>query len=313
MKPPAARETVRASVASLSGGQELDLALHRVRGAQPGPRLGVVAGIHGDEPLGIEIVRRFLLTVQDETFAGELTAIPVANPCAFATLTRHTPVDAGNLNRSFPGNPDGTLSEQIAHVVAAELLERCDYLVDVHSGGPLATVDYVYADADEQLAKAFGCEVLYRGAPPPGSLAEDAAGRGIPTLIVELGGGRQHDERFVWKGMRGLRNVMKHLRMLGGEPELPPAQTFVSELADLKPHHGGLMLSRYGSDRLGDLVPAGEELAQVVSPYSFETLEQIVAPFEPTLLVLVRDGVTKVDPGDYGFIVANGDTAAAAA
>lgn len=303
---------VHLPVATLSNGHRLELALHRICGTEDGPRLGVIAGIHGDEPLGVEIVRRVLLELETEAFRGELVALPVANPYAFAALTRHTPVDAANLNRAFPGNADGTLSEQLAHVICAELLGRCDRLVDVHSGGNLATVDYVYAGSDEALAKAFGCEILYRGAAPAGSFAAYAGGLGVTTLIVELGGGQQRNEHFVQKGVRGVRNVMKHLGMLDGEPELPADQVVVDELADLKPHQGGLMLSSFGPERLGDAVGAGTELARVVSPYTFDVLESIAAPFEPTLLVLVREAVTKVEPGDYGFIVANGATAVAA-
>jgi len=277
-----------------------------------GPRLGVIAGIHGDEPLGVEIVRRLLVELDTRTLRGELLAVPVANPYAFAALTRHTPIDAANLNRSFPGNTDGTLTQQLAHVICAELLAGCDSLIDVHSGGNLATVDYVYAGSDRTLAKAFGCEILYGGAAPAGSLAAYAAEVGVTTLIVELGGGQQRNEHFVEKGVRGIRNVMKHLGMIDGEPQLPGEQIIVDELADLKPHQGGLMLSSFGPARLGEAVESETELARVVSPYSFDVLESIAAPFDPTLLVLVREAVTTVEPGDFGFIVANGATAVAA-
>jgi uncharacterized protein len=299
-------------VAVLANGHRLELPLHRVRGPDDGPRLGVIAGIHGDEPLGVEIVRRLLVELDAQALRGELLAVPVANPYAFAALTRHTPIDAANLNRSFPGDPDGTLTQQLAYVICSELLADCDRLVDVHSGGNFATVDYVYAGKDRRLAKAFGCEILYEGAAPTGSLAAYAGERGVTTLIVELGGGQQRNEHFVEKGIRGIRNVMKHLGMIDGEPKLPIEQIFVEELADLKPHHGGLMLSSFGPAHLGEAVGAGTELARVVSPYTFEVLESITAPFEPTLLVLVREAVTTVEPGDFGFIVANGATAVAA-
>jgi hypothetical protein len=299
-------------VATLSNGHRLELAVHRLRGPRAGPRLGLIAGIHGDEPLGIEIVRRVLEGLEAESLGGELVALPVANPYAFAALARNTPADAANLNRVFPGNPDGTLSEQIAHVICGRMLDGCDCVIDLHSGGNLATVDYVYLGDDDALAKVFGCEVLYSGDAPAGSLAAHASRCGTRALIVELGGGQQRNEHFVRKGVRGVRNVMKHLGMLDGAPELPPDQLVVSELADLKPHQGGLMLSNFGPGNLGEAVAAGVELARIVSPYSLEVLESISAPFEPTVLVLVREAVTKVDPGDYGFIVANGATAVAA-
>jgi uncharacterized protein len=300
------------AVATLSNGHALELVVHGRRGGGDGPRLGLIAGIHGDEPLGIEIIRRLLEELEPETFGGEIVALPVANAYAFASLTRSTPIDSANLNRVFPGSRDGTLSEQIAYLISSEFLPRCDYLIDLHSGGNLATVDYLYVGDDAALAKAFGCELLYRGPAPQGSLGAHAAASGTKTLIVELGGGQQRSEHFVRKGVRGVRNVMKHLGMLAGEPELPAGQLIVKELADLKPHQGGLMLSNCSSEQLGEAVARGAELARIVSPYTLEVLESIPAPFEPSLLVLVRDAVTKVDPGDYGFIVANGATAVAA-
>ena len=300
------------SIATLSNGHALELVVHRRRGDGDGPRLGLIAGIHGDEPIGIEIIRRLLEELEAETFDGEIVALPVANAYAFAALTRSTPIDSANLNRVFPGNRDGTLSEQIAYLISSDFIPGCDYLIDLHSGGNFATVDYLYVGDDGALAKAFGCELLYRGAAPQGSLAAHAAASGTKTLIVELGGGQQRSEHFVRKGVRGIRNVMKHLGMLAGEPERPAEQLIVTELADLKPHHGGLMLSNCSSEQLGERVARGAELARIVSPYTLEVLESIPAPFEPSLLVLVRDAVTKVDPGDYGFIVANGATAVTA-
>lgn len=306
------RSVFHAPVATLANGHALALTRHELEGGIDGPTLGIVAGIHGDEPLGIEVVRRLLVALEGERFAGRLLGVPVANSYAFAALERNTPIDAANLNRLFPGDADGTLTQQLAHVIASEVVGRCDRLIDIHSGGNLATVDYVYTGSDGEMAKAFGSTLLFRGTAPAGSLAAYADSLGRPALIVELGGGQQRNEEFVCKGIRGVRNVMKHLGMLDGELELPPEQVVFDELADLKPHHGGLMLSSYGPDRLGEAVGEGLELARVVSPYTFETLETIVAPFEPTLLVLVREALTTVEPGDYGFIVGNGATAVAA-
>src|SRR5581483_3481083 len=125
-----------------------------IEGDAEGPRLGLIAGIHGDEPLGVETVRRFV----DElgSFRGRLVVMPVANPYAFQALTRNTPLDMNNLNRVFPGARDGMLTEQLAATIVETLLPRIDYLVDFHSGGNLATVDYVYLHDQSGLAEAFG-------------------------------------------------------------------------------------------------------------------------------------------------------------
>lgn len=300
-------QMARLPVATIANGHTLELVTHRIRGrAGEGPTLGLIAGIHGDEPLGVETVRRFVAELDPSTFSGQLFVLPVANPYAFQGLTRNTPIDMSNLNRVFPGDAGGMLTDQLAHAIVELIVPNCDYLIDFHSGGNLATVDYVYLHDTDGLAEAFGCEILFRGPSYPGSLGDYCRTNGVPTIVSELGGGQQLNAHYVEKGLRGIRNVMKKLGMLLGEPEVPEQQVVVDELIILRPHHGGLMLSSVEPARLGEAVAAGTELGRVVSPYTFEVLETITAPFDPSLVVLVRESVTKVDPGDYGFMVANG-------
>jgi predicted deacylase len=300
-------ETAHVPVATIANGHTLELVTHRIRGgAGDGPTLGLIAGIHGDEPLGVETIRRFVAELDQASFSGRLFVLPVANPYAFQALTRNTTIDMNNLNRIFPGDPNGMVSEQLAHAIVEQIVPNCDYLIDFHSGGNLATVDYVYLHDDLGLAEAFGCEILFRGPSYPGSLGDYARSNGVPTIVSELGGGQQLNEHYVQKGLRGIRNVMKKLEMLPGEPEVPERQVIVDELIILRPHHGGLMLSEVEPARLGEAVPKGTVLGRIVNPYTFEELEVVTATFEPSLLVLVRESVTKVDPGDYGFMIANG-------
>ncbi|MEX1358166.1 MAG: succinylglutamate desuccinylase/aspartoacylase family protein [Gaiellaceae bacterium] len=296
-------------MAWLANGHELELVIHRLHGAEDGPTLGLVGGIHGDEPLGVETVRRVVSGVLDGDFRGAIVALPVANPYGFQALTRNAPIDMTNLNRVFPGHPDGMLSEQVAHAICERFLPMCDYLIDFHSGGNLATVDYAYLHDDQGLGREFGCEILFAGPSYAGTLGDYARRNGVPAVVPELGGGQQRNDHYLAKGIRGARNVMKAIGMLDGEPEIPFGQRIVHEVELVRPHHGGLLLSAVDATRLGEAVAAGTELGRVVSPYTFEVLEVLTAPFDPSLLVLVREQVTKVDPGDFGFIVANGATA----
>jgi predicted deacylase len=296
-------------VHTLSNGHDVVLYVHEIQGVRPGPTLGIIATIHGDEPLSIEIVRRILAETKAETLKGTIRALPVANPYAFQASTRNTPLDMSNLNRIFPGDPDGMLSEQLARVVCDRFVPGLDAMVDLHSGGIWPTVDYAYIhDEGSELSRVYGLELLYRGSSYPGSLGDYARKHGVPTVVSELGGGQVRNDHFVERGVRGIQNVMKHLRMIEGEPELPEKQLIINEMRILRPHQGGIMYSEVPVECLGEAVPRGSVLGRILSPYTFEELEVVVAPFEPSLMVLTRERFTKVDPGDYGFMVADGAT-----
>jgi predicted deacylase len=303
------RAVERIPVARLANGHQLEVVIHTLQGGADGPTLGVIGGIHGDEPIGVETVRQLVLGLEQESFRGRVVAIPVANAYAFQSLTRNTPLDMSNLNRVFPGDADGVLTEQLARVIVDRLLPECDVLIDFHSGGNLATVDYVYMHDDGPLSVAFGCQILFRSASFTGTLGDYARSQGIKVVVSELGGGQQLNEHYIAKGVRGGRNVMKALGMLDGEPELPERQWIVDRMAYIRPHQGGLMLSNVTASQLGDEVPQNFNLASIVDPTTFEVLEEVNATFDPSLLVLVREPVTKVEPGDFGFILADGSTA----
>src|SRR5205823_2944084 len=110
-------------------------------------------------------------------------------------------------------------------------------------------------------------------------------------------------------GVRGVTNVMKQLGMLQGEVERPPQQTIVTEMAVVRPRFGGMLHPDIGLDQLGTEVRGGVLLGHIVSPYTFETLEEIRSPFERGYMILLRGSMMRVHPGDYGYMVANADTA----
>lgn len=102
---------------------------------------------------------------------------------------------------------------------------------------------------------------------------------------------------------------MKHLKMGPGSPEIPDRQWAFTELVTLRPHQGGFMRSAITTEQLGSRVPKGTLLGEVVSLYTFEILERVEDPFESSILILGRESVTKVDPGDYGYMIANAASA----
>lgn len=298
-------------VATLANGHRVTIPVHTVSGDAPGPRLGLISGVHGDEPLAVETLRRIVdLATRSADFKGEITAVPVANPYALMALERNTPLDGMNLNRIFPGAPVGSITQQIAHALLGIFVGRVDSLIDFHSGGNFACVDYAYIHDDgAELSKAYGTKLLYRGPGYPGSFTMTVREHGIPAVVSELGGGSQRIAHYLQQGVRGATNVMRHLGMLDGPVHKTEGQLVVDELTIVAPRHGGILLSDINTDRLGDEVPGGTVLGRVLNPHTFEELEVLTAPFEQNIMVLTRAEYTNVSPGDYGFMIANAATA----
>lgn len=295
-------------VTTLANGYELALPVHELSGAHPGPTLGLLSLIHGDEPLPNVILQRVYRELDLDRLRGTVLILPVANPLAYEALTRNTPLDMTNMNRIFPGSPDGLFTEQLAQKIITEFVPRLDYLVDFHSGGTFPTVDYVYLSKQmPELSFAFGSDILYDGPGYEGTLSNCTEEQNIPTVVVEIGGGSLTDDEAIERGLRGTYNVLKRLDMLDGDPQVPENQIVVEKMAVIRPHVGGVLYPEVKLDRLGESVPAGTVLGRIVSPYTFEELEVITAPFESNIMVLLRGAVTRVNPGDFAYMVADGD------
>lgn len=294
-------------VATLADGTVAAVTLHELRGPHDGPTVGICASIHGNEPTGTEIVLELSRNLTDVSLAGRLLLLPVANPAAFAANRRHTPLDDQNLNRVFPGNPGGWITEQLAAVVSREFLERVDVLIDLHSGGDKPTVDYVYLRNDEQLSRAFGSRVLYRatsgktGTIFAGTSVSVTDERNVPSATIELGGGRLDQRPYVERGVRGVSNMLRHLQVLDGDVEPPSEQIVVDSITTIRPTAGGFLENL--APPLGDPIAHGEPLGRVVSPYTFEVLEEITNPVENGVMILAHLTRNLVEPGDYGYMV----------
>ena len=302
----------RIPITTLASGFELFVPLHRLEGRASGPTIGLSAVVHGDEPLTNEVIRQVLEALDPAELRGTVLAIPVVNNLGFEMLTRHTPIDQLDLNRTFPGNPDGWLSEQITHVLTTRYVSQLDVQVDLHTGGIFPTVDYVYLfEASHDVSLAFGSNFLYEPGTHPyqGTFAVPARQKGIPFFTAELGGGSLLDAHYIEHGVLGVMNVLRQLKMIDGDVVRPARQTIMTEMAVIRPHFGGVLYPEIGLDQLGKEVRGGTLLGRVVSPYTYETLEEIRAPFERGYMILLRGALSRVSPGDYAYMVANAETA----
>lgn len=305
----AARTYTEIPVTHLSNGMKVTLPLHTIYGKKAGPVLGLSAVIHGDEIIGAEILRRVYERLNEEELSGTVMIMPVANPLAFESLTRNTPLDMNNLNRVFPGDPQGWITEQMAHVIATQFLDKLDAYIDLHAGGAVPIVDYVYIQNDEALSRAFNFPVLYRPSHPyEGTTATYTTAKGIPSVTVEVGGGPNF-ERDVERGVSGIFNCMRHLKMLPGDVEPAPKQVVMTEIRIIRPTQGGIMVPAFDFSAVGSAIEGEQVLARTYNPQTFEELEVIRTPFKRNLVILMRGLLHKVNPGDYGFMIGNLDTA----
>lgn len=303
------RRRLTLPVSTLASGFELSLTILTIEGAQPGPRVGICAMIHGDEIEGLLILRELWRTIDATSLRGSLWLLPVANPLAMEAITRNTPIDMLDMNRLFPGQPSGWLSEQQAHVISHGFIDEIEALIDIHAGGTFPWVDYCYVVNDEAWSRAFGSMLLYQPATSyPGTTATYAVSRGIPVNIVEIGGGYQDQAVHVANGVRGLTNSLRSKGILAGDCERRAGQVLMRDMTVMRPRFGGLCVPR---NRLepGALFDGAAPLADIVSPYTFETLETMVAPYERNIVVLARNYMTRIHPGDYGFMIGNAATA----
>ncbi|AEI82394.1 succinylglutamate desuccinylase/aspartoacylase (plasmid) [Cupriavidus necator N-1] len=200
-----------------------------------------MAGTHGDEFEGQVTLTRLAQELDANDLVGHLIIVPMANYPAARAGQRVSPIDQGNLNRLYPGDPDGTPSEMIAHFIETELMTRADFIFDLHSGG--ASLNYLPATTsvmstgavseEERRAHmmAFGAPygLMLSSAPGAGSSSEAAARRGIPRLGTELGGRAWIHPAYSELCEDGVRRVLGRLGVIeAGELPPPAAVEFLS-------------------------------------------------------------------------------------
>jgi len=291
-------------------GSDALLFVHELVGEQDGPTIGISGSIHGNENAGSQAVLELFRAIKDKPLKGRILLLPVANPRAFAVNHRFTPLDELNLNREFPGDPRGNYTQQLADALANHYFNELDYHIDLHSGTDRPTVDYVYIWNDEPLSRAFGSKCLYR--PVEGKAGTVYAGttksvtmdrHGTKVVTVELGGGIVDQGPYVERTVNGLLNMLRHLGVIEGAVQPNPKQIVVTELAGIRPKHGGWLEPLCPAN--GEVIKGGQLLGRVVSPYDFETIEEIPTPFENGVMIMQHLTRNVVEAGDYGFMVGN--------
>ncbi|MEM5501212.1 succinylglutamate desuccinylase/aspartoacylase family protein [Ahrensia kielensis] len=299
-----AQRTIDLPVSVLSDHTPVTMSVHVVHGEKPGPTLFISAAIHGDEVIGVEIVRRVLQSKSLSKLRGTLLAIPIVNAFGFMNHSRYLP-DRRDLNRSFPGSPKGSLAGRLAHLFETEILDRSDVGIDLHSAAihrtnlPQIRVSPSGARTSE-LANAFGAPLVLMSKVREGSLRGVAQKKGVDVLLYEAGEGLRFDEFSVRVGVSGILRVMHTLGMIGakGVPKSRTTSMQSSHSVWERSPAGGLLRCFVGT---GENVSKGQVLGIVSSPFGdFE--ENVIATHGG--LIIGRTNLPIVNEGDGLFHIA---------
>ena len=214
---PGTVATIDVPISRLSTHTEMSLPVRVLHGKKPGPVLFVSAGVHGDEIIGVEIIRRLLNLVSIRNLGGTLICVPVVNVFGFISHQRYLP-DRRDLNRCFPGSQNGSLAAQLAHVFNHEIIQKSDFGIDLHSAGLHRTnLPQIRISDDRpkalELAEAFGAPAIITAKFRDGSLRQTAAKSNVDVLLYEAGEALRFDELAIRVGVKGILRIMSHLEM----------------------------------------------------------------------------------------------------
>ncbi len=241
-----------------------------------GPTALLTGGNHGDEYEGITSLLKLANTLRAEEVSGRVIIVPMMNMPAAMAGRRTSPMDGGNLNRSFPGDPDGTVTEKIADYFTRELVPLADVVLDLHSGGRTLDIipfgaSHVLDDPEQQRqalegAKAFGAPYAMMMFELDAAALFDTAveSQGKVFVATELGGGGTSTPESLALTERGVRNFLIHFGLIEGEVEMPAEPQVYLDMPDascyVQSEHTGLLELTLA---LGDRVAKGQVIARV--------------------------------------------------
>lgn len=259
-----------------SGGQSFDGSSDQtpvlvINGTARGPTLCLTGAIHGDELNGIEIVRRVTQDLEPARIRGAVIGIPIVNLQGFRRGSRYLP-DRRDLNRHFPGNPNGSAASRIAWSLFDGIIRHCDALVDVHTGSLSRTnLPQLRADLHDEkvrdFVKGFGGMLVLHNPGRAGTLRYAAARAGIPAVTLEAGEPGRLQSAQVREGTAGIVRLLDAMKIVNRVNLLSEARPVYYQSKWVRADHGGILFSLV---RLGQIVEAGDVLGTVTDPISNE-------------------------------------------
>jgi len=276
---PGEKDVGRLRIGETRDGSSAALPVCVVNGADSGRTLYLQAASDGDELNGVGVLTRVVPRLDPAELSGTILIVGIANYFAFQQATHRNPIDDTKLNRAYPGNPEGSTSERIAHETF-QIATRSDLALDLHQGSTSRMIEETRIRCGNHhrrhgdcldLAKAFDCGYVLDQKGPDGQLARTLADEGVPTIDPELGGTVGWDLDSIAAGVRGVMNVLGQYGFLDREVD-PSTQTRATGFDRYNAPAGGLV--RFEAD-LGDRIERGERLFVVTD--AFGTVKETVS------------------------------------
>ena len=263
-----------------------------VNGLNSGPTLCVTAAVHGDELNGIEVVRRVVHELDPQKLSGAVIGVPIVNLQGFRRASRYLP-DRRDLNRYFPGRESGSYASRVAHSFFSQIISKCDYLVDVHTGSLSRTnLPQIRADLKNpevaELAEKMGNIVVLQSVGAIGTLRRAAVEAGIPAVTLEAGAPNNLQKEAVEQGVKSILSALSSLELTKPKSRWKRSQEPVYYQSTwIRARQGGILFSKV---ELGDSVDKGSVLGLLSDPITNISTE-IIAPFEGRVIGMALNQV----------------------
>lgn len=299
---PGETATVNISVGRLPSGTRINMPTHVFRSKNIGPTLLVLAGVHGDEINGIESVRRCVFNEYfDKLQCGSIIAIPLVNVYGFINFSRDVP-DGKDVNRSFPGNLNGSLASRVARIITKKILPHVDYIIDIHTGGSsrynFPQIRYSAESAKSlELAKVFGAPYILQKSVITGSLRKTARDMDIPTIVFEGGESLRFDGFSIDNATKGILRVSNHLGLTDKPVAKKNNMILFKKTTWLRASQAGLFL---WSKCSGQKVQKGEPLGIINDP---QGIRSVTVLSKRDGYIIGHNNASVVNQGDALFAI----------
>ncbi|PIB36974.1 succinylglutamate desuccinylase [Reichenbachiella sp. 5M10] len=270
---PGESKRITVNIARLPSHTPIQITITVSRALEPGPTILLMGGLHGDEINGIEIVRRIIERNLHIPKKGTTICIPIINIFGFIHFSRYVP-DGKDVNRSFPGNKNGSLAARVAYYLMKEIVPKIDYGLDFHTGGADRTnfpqLRCVMTDPDNaKLAGVFAAPFSLHSPFRPKSLRWAAAKLGKKILVYEGGESARFDEYAINQGIQGATRFLHHMGMTDHTAPIEHPSILIKSSSWIRAKASGLFLSEIKS---GQKVKKNQVVGYISDPFGEFTI-----------------------------------------